>query len=415
MYGGKPKVPSRLSPGQGKPFSGSVEVQSFGGLSADFLAGQVWAGQSVGMKHRSQFAIFFLVLAFLCGHACAQVAPEPDAPPSAPSLPGDNAQPFGPSAPAGAARPSAPTGAVSGHPASSSLPILHVSSNLVDLYFTVRADHGKLVPDLKQSDCTVEEDGKPQTLASFTARASQPLTLGLLLDTSLSQQNVLPMEQLAADTFLRRMLRPGDEAFLFGFDVDVNMLADLTGSPQILKQALMRATINSSSGNYANGTLPPIGKPKGTLLYDAVSLAAKDKLTHEAGRKALILLTDGVDEGSRNTLQSATQAAQKANAIVYVLLIQDKGIDEILDRSGEGSMRKLAQATGGQVFPVGSNGRKLQAAFDEIEKELRTEYLAAYVPAGRQNAGYRRIRVVCRRPGQRLHVQARQGYYAPAP
>jgi VWFA-related protein len=239
------------------------------------------------------------------------------------------------------------------------------------------------------------------------------LTLGILLDTSLSQQRVLPKEQQAGAAFLQRILRPKDEAFLISFDVDATMLADYTSNPDRLKQAMDSAQINSSSANYATGTVPSIGKLKGTVLYDAVYLAANDKLRQESGRKALILLTDGQDEGSEKSLESAMEAAQKANAIVYVLLIQDEGLNGMFDNQGVGPMHKLAAATGGRVFEIGGNGRKMQLAFQEIENELRTQYLASYTPTNHATDGsYRHIRVECQQNGDKLHVQARQGYYA---
>ncbi|MEO6966544.1 MAG: VWA domain-containing protein, partial [Acidobacteriaceae bacterium] len=262
-------------------------------------------------------------------------------------------------------------------------------------------------------DCNVFEDNKQQTLKSFSAQSDLPLSLGILLDTSLSQQRVLPEEQKAAAAFLRHILWTKDEAFLISFDVTVDLSADWTGSPNQLQQALDAAQINSSSGNYANGTIPSITRPKGTLLYDAVYLASNDKMRQQTGRKALILLTDGQDEGSQEKLQSALEAAQKSDAIVYVLLMSDPGLYGALDFSGSGAMRKLVEATGGEVFPIGKNGRKLPGAFDTIETQLRTEYLATYTPTNAvQDAKYRRIRVACRQNGKPLRVQARQGYYA---
>lgn len=371
----------------------------------------------------------------------AQLAPQPDAPPSEgmsnppqyqqavqpqpePQPPAQpqlqiNSQPQprdAPTQPAG----SQPTpnsvqqpAAVPLAPTSPPIPTLRVSVNLVDLFFVVHDKSGKLVPNLTQADCNVFEDDTPQKLKSFAAQSDLPLSIGILLDTSVSQQRVLPDEQKAASAFLRRILRPTDEAFLISFDVTVDLLADWTSNPDDLKRALDAAQINSSSGNYANGTLPSIAKPKGTLLYDAVYLASNDKLRQESGRKAMVLLTDGQDEGSEEKLQSAIEAAQKADAIVYVLLISDPGFYGMLDFSSDGAMRKLVEATGGEVFPIGKNGKKLPAAFDTIESQLRTEYQVTYTPSNTvQDGSYRRIRVACRQNGQPLKVQARQGYYA---
>ncbi len=368
-----------------------------------------------------------------------QLAPQPDAPPgqgesnppplqqpapaqpefqpAAPTLSQHSSQPSAASpqatpSPAEQAPPPAKPDTPQSRP-STGITTLRVSVNLVDLFFVVHDKSGKLVPNLTRTDCNVFEDDKQQTLKSFTAQTDLPLSIGILLDTSVSQQRVLPAEQKAASAFLRRILRPTDESFLISFDVTADLLADWTSNPDDLERALDAAQINSSSGNYANGTLPSITKPKGTLLYDAVYLASNDKLRKESGRKAMVLLTDGQDEGSDEKLQSAIEAAQKADAVVYVLLISDPGFYGTLDFSSDGAMRKLVEATGGEVFPIGKNGKKLPAAFDTIESQLRTEYQATYTPTNAvQDGSYRHIRVACQQNGQPLKVQARQGYYA---
>ena len=389
-----------------------------------------------------RLAILPLAFALLPPSAVlAQLAPQPDAPPSEgmsnppqyqqavqpqpePQPPAQpqfqiNLQPQPRDAPTQPASPQPTQNNVQQQPTtppaptSQPIPTLRVSVNLVDLFFVVHDKAGKLVSNLTQADCNVFEDDKQQKLRSFAAQSDLPLSIGILLDTSVSQERVLPDEQKAAAAFLRRILRPTDEAFLISFDVTVDLLADWTGSPADLKQALDAAQINSSSGNYANGTIPSITKPKGTLLYDAVYLASNEKLRQESGRKAMVLLTDGQDEGSEEKLQAAMEAAQKADAVVYVLLISDPGFYGMLDFSSDGAMRKLVEATGGEVFPIGKNGKKLPAAFDTIESQLRTEYQATYTPSNTvQDGSYRRIRVACRQNGQPLKVQARQGYYA---
>src|SRR5262249_2758826 len=146
-----------------------------------------------------------------------------------------------------------------------------------------------------------------------------------LLDTSGSQENVLPLEQEAGSQFLEEVLRKKDEAFLLSFDVDVDLLQDFTNSPRQLARAMNKAQINTAGGNgsggipgLGGGPAPTIGQPKGTLLYDAISLAANEKLTQETGRKAMIILTDGEDQGSKTRIQDAIAAAQKSNVIVYV-------------------------------------------------------------------------------------------------
>jgi VWFA-related protein len=340
---------------------------------------------------RSGWAV--LMCAMLCMatvRAVAQVAPSPDAPPQGPA--GDPNQDD-------QTRP---------------LETLKVNVNLVSLYFTVHDKRGALIPHLTKDDFTILEDKEPQKIKNFTAENDQPLTLGILLDTSGSQQNVLPLEQQAGAAFLSRVLRSKDEAFLISFDVNVDLLSDYTSNAHALSHAMDKAEINTGTG----GGGMPSGSPKGTLLYDAVYLATHDKLQQETGRKAIIILSDGEDQGSSMKLQGAIEAAQKANTIVYVLLIADRGFYGrgvyTMGYSGDAYMKKMADETGGRVIDVGNNGKKMEAAFSQIEEELRTQYVASYTPTNNKLDGsYRKIDVECK--GDGLKAQVRKGYYAIAP
>ena len=296
---------------------------------------------------------------------------------------------------------------------------LHVS--LVDLFFTVKDKAGNLVPHLTRDDCMVSEDRLPQTLTSFAAETRQPLTLGILLDTSGSQARVLPLEQEAGSQFLERVLKPKDEAFLLSFDVDVSLLQDATGDQRLLARAMRMAQINTAGGNRAagtpgagGGTVPSIGKPKGTVLYDAVYLAASQMLSQESGRKAIILLTDGQDEGSRTKINEAIAAAQKSNIIVYAILIADRAFYSDSGYKGYSAMKKLTEETGGRLIDVGNNEKKLDTAFRQIEDELRTQYVASYTSTNsKMDGSFRKLSVECR--GDGMKVQVRKGYFAPAP
>jgi VWFA-related protein len=300
---------------------------------------------------------------------------------------------------------------------------LKINVNLVSLYFSVRDKRNGLVSTLTKQDCTILEDKTPQTIKNWVAEADQPLTLGILLDTSGSQQNVLPLEQQTGSAFLKRVLRSKDEAFLVSFDVDVDLLQDFTSSASQLSRAMDKAEINTAGGNgsagvpgIGQGPVPTQGAPKGTLLYDAVVLASHDKMTSENGRKAMILLTDGGDQGSRNKLADAIAAAQRANTIVYVLLIADRGFygGMSFGYGGPSEMKRLAEQTGGRMIDVGNNGPKLEAAFKQIEDELRTQYVASYTPTNPKLDGtYRKLDIECK--GDGLKVQSRKGYYAVPP
>jgi VWFA-related protein len=288
---------------------------------------------------------------------------------------------------------------------------LKVNVNLVNVYFSVRDKDG-FITNLHKDDCEIAEDKVPQTIKNFTQEKKLPLTIGILLDTSGSQQNVLPLEQQSGAEFLKDVLTPKDEAFLISFDINVDLLADYTNDPRELKRAIDKATINTGAGT---GSVTGNGTPRGTLLYDAVYLAAHDKLRQEAGRKVLIILTDGGDQGSQETLKSSIEAAQKSNTIVYVILIADRrfyggGFGINLADTGAADMDRLAKETGGRVINVGNNGKKLEDAFDQIQDELRTQYLASYTPTNLKVDGtFRTLNISCQK-GQK--VQARKGYYA---
>jgi VWFA-related protein len=318
--------------------------------------------------------------------AWAQLAPSPDAPPVS-------------NAPA-------PT------PDEQSVATFKVSANLVDLFFTVKDKNGNLVPHLTKADCTVSEDKQPQTLKSFVAETDQPLTLGILLDTSGSQMNVLPLEQDAGSQFLSRVLRSKDEAFLLSFDVNVDILQDYTNSPRELARAMNKAQINAGVGGFGSGPVPS-SNPRGTLLYDAVYLASTEKLNQETGRKAMIILTDGDDQGSRTKISDAIAAANKNNVIVYVILIADRGFygGFGMGYSGYSAAKRISDETGGRLIDVGNNGPKLQAAFEQIQDELRTQYVASYTPSNDKLDGtFRKVDVQC---GNGSKVQVRKGYFAP--
>ena len=202
------------------------------------------------------------------------------------------------------------------------------------------------------------------------AETNQPLTLGILLDTSGSQQRVLPLEQDAGSQFLERVLRQKDEAFLLSFDVNVDLLQDFTNSARLLTHAMNKAEINTAGGNGAagipgagGGTVPTIGDPKGTLLYDAIYLASNEKLNQETGRKAMIILTDGEDEGSRTKISEAIAAAQKIQR--HRLRDPDCRPRLLLAASAWATAatrppRSISEETGGRLIDVGNNGKKLR-------------------------------------------------------
>ena len=338
-------------------------------------------------------AALLIGLPVVSGTGWAQLAPSPDAPPvsTAPAQLEDD----------------------------QSVATFKLQVNLVDMFFTVNDKQGILVPHLTQSDCTVSEDKVPQKLKTFVAETHQPLTLGILLDTSGSQYRVLPLEQQVGGQFLERVLQKKDEAFLLSFDVNVDLLQDYTSSARLLSHAMDKAQINTAGGGgggipgAGGGTIPSIGAPKGTVLYDAVYLASNEKMNQESGRKAMILLTDGEDEGSSHRIQEAIAAAQKSNVIVYTILIADRVFYGGFGYSGYSAMKKLTEETGGRLIDVGNNGKKLEDAFQQIEDELRTQYIATYTPSNTKLDGtFRHVTVECK---DGMKVQVRKGYFATPP
>ena len=319
--------------------------------------------------------------------------------------------------------PAAPSSNSKDQSQDQSIETLKVNVEVVQLFFNVKDKHGALIPNLTKDNFDLFEDGKPQTIKYFKAESDLPLTIGMLIDSSGSQQRVLEMEKEVGGSFLESTLRPKDEAFVISFDVDITLLQDFTNSVSRLKHALNEARINTGGVSCSGGPIGPQGPipcsstgPRGTALYDAVYLASHDEFSHEVGRKAMILLTDGQDEGSRLKIKDAIEAAQKADAICYVLLIADRGFYGIgggFGYSGDSEMKKLTQETGGRMIEVGNKVEKLRQAFDQISQELRSQYNAGYVPTNTTRDGsFRKVEI---KPKQGDYkIQARSGYYATA-
>jgi VWFA-related protein len=295
---------------------------------------------------------------------------------------------------------------------------LKVNVNVVQLFFNVKDKRGALIPNLTKNDFQILEDGKPQTIKYFAAESNLPLTLGILIDSSGSQARVLDMEKQVGGEFLSQILRDKDLAFVIDFDVNVELLQDFTSSVHALKNALNSARINTAGGSgtgipgLGGGTVPTQGAPRGTLLYDAVYLASHDELAQQVGRKAMILLTDGQDEGSQLKIKDAIEAAQKSDSIVYVLLCADRGFyGGFGGYSGEGDMKKLTQETGGRVIEVGNKYEKLKEGFDQIANELRSQYNIGYTPTNTALDGtFRKVEIHAN--DKDYKIQSRAGYYA---
>jgi VWFA-related protein len=286
---------------------------------------------------------------------------------------------------------------------------LKTQVTVVNVFATVRDRHHAVISDLTEKDFKIMEDGQEQKVAFFSREKNLPITLGILIDTSGSMDRILNAEQDAASQFLQRVMRKNDEAMVISFDLDVNLLADFTQDTRVLERAIRRTVINAPAAGIGGtvGTIPTRGG--GTNLYDAVYLAAHDELATEAGRKAIILLSDCEDTGSRLRIQDAIEAAQRADTVIHVLLLRDfmatSGV-------GPGVASKMSSETGGRVIDV-HNNKTLEKAFDEIAEELSSQYVLGYYPTNEKRDGtFRKIQVeAISHPEAR--VTARKGYYAP--
>lgn len=286
-------------------------------------------------------------------------------------------------------------------------PTIKTQVNLVNLFVTVRDKSKRIVTDLKQSDFKVSEDGQDQKIAFFSKEVTLPITLGLLMDTSGSEQYMLGAIQDGASSFLNRVMRKGDEAMIITFDLDVDLLADFTDDRSQLNRAIHKAQINTGGGggSVTPGTIPSSGA-KGTNFYDALYLACNDKLSTEAGRKAVVVLTDAEDNGSKVRVEEAIEAAQRTDTVVHILLVYDPHYG-----ANSGIAKKITDETGGRMIVVNSE-KHLQEAFDQISEELRSQYTLGYYPTNSARDGkFRKIKVEVSNHDDK--VLARKGYYAP--
>src|SRR3974377_2230914 len=251
-------------------------------------------------------------------------------------------------------------------------PTIKAEVSLVNLFATVRDKNKRIVTDLKQDNFKVFEDGHEEKISFFSKEMQLPITLGLLLDTSGSEMYMLSSIQDAGERFLHRVLKKGDEAMIISFDTDVDLLADFTDDPSILKRAINKARINSPGGGYIAGNPGPVpsGNTVGTALYDAIYLACADKLNGEAGRKAIVIVTDAEDTGSKTRLEEAIEAAQRTDTVIHVLFVADRA------NFGGGRQdvaHKLTEETGGRMIVVNSE-KKIEETFAQNYEEPRSPH-----------------------------------------
>jgi VWFA-related protein len=334
-----------------------------------------------------------------------------------------------------------------GAPQEQPKPTFSTGVKVVNLFANVRDKTGAIVKDLTKDDFLLDEDGRAQQIRYFSQESDLPLTLGLLVDTSGSQRRLIEEERAASYRFFEQVLRPEkDVAFVIHFDFEVELLQDITSSRRLLEKALENLESpaqprqqQQSPQQYPQqypypggggrrrggmgGGRPPMGGGSGgshsgggTMLYDAVLLAADELMRKQSGRKALILLTDGVDTGSKVSLSSAIEAAQRADTLVYSILFEDpQAYGGVFGRIGTGMpngrkvLEQISRETGGRLCEV-SKKQTLAKVYDEIDEDLRHQYSLGDSPDRADDArGYHKIHLATKQKG--LTVQTREGYY----
>jgi VWFA-related protein len=307
-------------------------------------------------------------------------------------------------------------------------PVFSSDVKVVNVLATVRTKSGEIVANLTKDDFVLSEDNHPQAIKYFSRETNLPLILGLLVDTSGSQRNVLGEEETASYAFLDKVLREDlDKTFLAHFDFDTELLQDLTASKEKLREALDSLEVPGPGSGFGGGGGSGRGGRKrgggtggGTTLYDAVYLASDEIMRHQQGRKAVILLTDGVDHGSMESVVTAIEVAQRADTLIYSIMFEGEeggggpgGFGRMgpMDMGADGYkvLQKMSRETGGGFFEV-SRKMSIEAIYKRIEEELRCQYSIGYTPDRPAGGGlFRAISLKARRKD--LVVQARQGYY----
>jgi Ca-activated chloride channel homolog len=299
---------------------------------------------------------------------------------------------------------------------------IRIDTEVVNILFTAQDKERRLLLGLKKEDIRILEDGKPQELIAFTRQADLPLSLAILIDTSISQERTLPEEKQAAISFLESFIRPDkDEVAVISFTGESTLEQGMTNNLQRLRRAIERVKFVAPAGYIGGGVMaptPPISSTGtqiagSTAIWDSIWVTAADVLgpAPEKTRRAIILLSDGYNTSGQKKLEEAVLAAQKAEAVIYSVGIGDNfysGVDE-------GALKKISERTGGRAF-FPRDERQLREAFKQIEEEMRSQYLLSYEPNNQALDGsYRKIEITLANPElakQKVKLTHRQGYFA---
>jgi VWFA-related protein len=300
--------------------------------------------------------------------------------------------------------------------------VLRVETDLTNILFSAVDKEKHFITTLKKEDIRILEDGQPQEIFTFARQTDLPLSLAILVDTSISEARTLPIEKEAAATFIDSVIRPDkDEAAVLSFTGETTLELGLTGNVSRVRRSLDKVEFIPPAGYIGGGnvaTTPPIsGEAQrvagSTAIWDAVWVTSDEVLsgTSDKTRRAIILLTDGDDTSSQKKLDDAIERAQKADTVVYAIGIGDSYMSGVQD----GPLKKISERTGGRAyFP--RNERDLRAAFAQIELELRSQYLVAYSPTNKKrDHSYRRITVELTNPDlqrNQIKLTHRPGYFS---
>ncbi len=298
-----------------------------------------------------------------------------------------------------------------------------IDTEVVNVLFTAQDKNRRLLTTLKQSDIKLIENGQPQEITYFARQIDLPLSLAILIDTSASQERTLPEEKEAAKSFLDAVVRPTkDEVAIISFTGETTLEQGMTNNVSRLRRAVDRVQFVPPTGYVGGGVLvggtPPIsGKNQqaqgSTAIWDAIWVTGEEVLgpSPDKTRRAIVLLTDGINTYGQKKLNDAVQAALKAEAVIYAIGIGDNYLEGV----DEGSLRKISEKTGGRAF-FPRDERQLREAFEQIQVEMRSQYLVAYEPTNQNRDGsYRTIEVQMTNPDlqkEKVKLTHRQGYFA---
>ena len=290
-------------------------------------------------------------------------------------------------------------------------PHIQVNVHLVNVTFSVRNDAGLSPADLTKNDFEVFEDGVPQNISFFSRSADLPLTLGLIVDASGSQEHFVKAHHHDLQTFLKDVLKPVDRAFLVGFGNHIRLVSDFTSSGSDILDGLKR--YEKDSGKFDEIGPEKEDREGGTAFYDAIYYSASEKLADgTSGRKAMIIFSDGEDNSSAHHMLDAIEESQIENIPLFCIRYTERGKHGKLtarNKYGTSVMARIAKESGGEDFDA--EKKDLKESFHEIGEELRSSYELAYNSTNTERDGYfRRIVIHAKNPG--LSVRAKTGYYA---